>query len=512
MIPKEEYIDHPLYGRRVLHFMSPVRWRGPKFEHEKCSNYKVLEKTIGFLPMCHHFVLTPENHEIPDDRDNVTLIPFDYAGSVTLNRGHMNAKDIVRMFNLRGMDLDFIFNHQPELTYGIINGIQSARYGAFTKVFNFFHWLDTPQTKPTDVFPDGYIRQLEAIHLAERSVFHSPVSLDYIQQNFKTKKERVFDAPNMSFIKKRTMFSPLGVEHHMEPEPFPIPTDKKILLFNHRWAKTTGVRRLVEYTEGLSDEYMIWVTDTNAADPRAGNPAPDHFHVEGLSYPKYLYLLQNCHATLGFVDGYMDWNLSVQDAITFNTPLLVYSHPTNKYILGDDYPLSFKTKDDFVNLLNNMPQNFEWTLPPHDETFKNNLLKNMIETLGETRIPVSKYNNEWYHHIISLQNNAYKAHLLKNSHPDLYSSNVWEGLRLKAMDMGVRDDPTSKFTRFFIPNEEVKKRLIGEINGEDFGESQLDLDFERVELQKDIKESIKKQVNREKKNNSNADKFFGEIK
>jgi len=512
MIPREEYIDHPLYGRRVLHFMSPVRWRGPKYEHNKCSNYKVLNKTVEWLPMCHHFILAPENHEIPDDRDNVTLIPFDYAGSVTLNRGHMNAKDIVRMFNLRGMDLDFIFNHQPELTYGIINGIQSARYGAFTKVFNIFHWLDTPQTKPTDVFPDGFIRQLEAIHLGANTFFHCEESLKYLQTNFSPKRENSFIDINLPYVENKIRYMPLGVNHDEEPEPFPLPRDKKILVFNHRWAKTTGINKLIEYTEGLGDEYLIWVTDENALNPRAGNPAPDHFHVQTLDYRKYLYLLQNCHATMCFVDGYMTWNLSVQDSISFDTPSLAYNHPTQRYVLGDDYPFLFKTKDDFLNLLNNIPDRFEWTLPPHDETFKTNLLNTMMETMEETRIPVSKYNNEWYHHIISLQNNAYKAHLLKNSHPDLYSSNVWEGLRLKAMDMGVRDDPTSKFTRFFIPNEEVKQRLIGEINGEDFGESELDLDFERVELQKDIKESIKKQVNREKKNNSNADKFFGEIK
>ena len=27
-------------------------------------------------PMCHHTILTPENHTIPDLGDNVTLVPF----------------------------------------------------------------------------------------------------------------------------------------------------------------------------------------------------------------------------------------------------------------------------------------------------------------------------------------------------------------------------------------------------------------------------------------------------
>ena len=46
---------HPLYGRRVLHVMSPVRWRSTKFLHHADSNYKVMIKTIkdsiNFLPI-----------------------------------------------------------------------------------------------------------------------------------------------------------------------------------------------------------------------------------------------------------------------------------------------------------------------------------------------------------------------------------------------------------------------------------------------------------------------------
>jgi len=70
-------------GLRILHFQSPVRFdsRGV-FQHEFDSNYKVLEKTVKFLPKCHHYVVVPEKHNIPDDRENVTLIPFKYPRDV----------------------------------------------------------------------------------------------------------------------------------------------------------------------------------------------------------------------------------------------------------------------------------------------------------------------------------------------------------------------------------------------------------------------------------------------
>jgi hypothetical protein len=463
-----------LQGRRILHVMSPVRWRGPLYEHEKCSNYKVMMKTINWLPMCHHYVLVPNNNTIPNDRDNVTLIPFDYAGSVTLNRGHFNAREIPRVLKFREIDIDFVFNHQPELSYGILNAIQAKRYGGFVKLFNFFHWVDTPQTKPSDVFPDGFIRQLEGIHLSEYSFFHCEETYKYLESNFK--KEGVFTSINKSKVDEKTQYMPLGIDEFPEPEPFPIPRDKKIIVFNHRWNATTGMDKLIEYTEGLSDEYLVWVTDFNASKPKSGRAAPPHFHVESLPFRRYLYLLQQAYTSVCFVDRYMTWNLSVQDSLALGRPSLVYAHPTQKYILGDNYPLYFKTKDDFQKTLENIPENFEWNLPPHNDIFRQNLYDAMTTTVDNRRIQQSKYNKQWLYHI--LQGNEYKRNILYNTHPDLPLSNVMEGLRLYCMDFGIQDDPTSKYTRLFIPNDEIKQKVIDELNGEEFGASDKDPKFE----------------------------------
>jgi len=475
-IPMQEYIDHPLYGRRVLHVMSPVRWRGPKYEHDKCSNYKVMNKTIEWLPMCHHFVLVPQNNTIPNNKDNVTLLPFDYAGSVTLNRGHFNGREIPRIFDFRSMDVDFIFNHQPELTYGVLNAIQAKRYGGHVKLFNFFHWIDTPQTKPSDVFPDGFIRQLEAVHLGEYTFFHCEESYNYLNKNFtRNKHPNVFTGINKSEVDKKTKYMPLGIDGLVEPEPFPLPKDKKILVFNHRWNSTTGADKLVEYTKDLGDDYLIWVTDSNAKKPKSGPAAPKHFHVESLPFARYLYLLQKCHTTLCFVGGYMTWNLSVQDAIVMGRPSLVLRHPTQEYVLGDGYPLYFKTKEDLESLVNNISEDFNWTLPPHDDIFRENLYTAMESSLDSLRIQQSKYNKEWLYHIVN--GNEYKTNILYNTHPDLPLSNVMEGLRHYVLDFGVRDDPTSKFTRLFVPDDNIKTKIEGELGGETFGEIKKDPTF-----------------------------------
>ena len=98
--------DHELYGKRILHVCSPVRWKGKTFEFHKDSNWKVLWDTVLMLPMCHHYILIPENNSMDDGHeaykmDNVTLIPFTYPQSVLSNRSEFDAQRLKRIFSGR---------------------------------------------------------------------------------------------------------------------------------------------------------------------------------------------------------------------------------------------------------------------------------------------------------------------------------------------------------------------------------------------------------------------------
>jgi len=166
---------HKLYGRRILHVMSPVRWRSTKFMHQADSNYKVMLKTIKWLPMCHHYVLVPPNNTIPYLGDNVTIIKFPYAGSVIFNRGFFDSKALLKTIDFQKLDVDFIFNHQPELLYNVYNAILTDRYGMTVDSYNFFHWVDCEKSRPTGGYPVGFFRQMEAIDLSTKSYLHCPV-------------------------------------------------------------------------------------------------------------------------------------------------------------------------------------------------------------------------------------------------------------------------------------------------------------------------------------------------
>ena len=103
-------------GLRILHYGSPVRFDSSGvFQHQFDSNYKVLEKTISFLPECHHYVLVPEKHTMPDDRPNVTLIKYPYYRNALSNRSAFHDSVFRNIIDFKTQDIDFVFCHQPEM-------------------------------------------------------------------------------------------------------------------------------------------------------------------------------------------------------------------------------------------------------------------------------------------------------------------------------------------------------------------------------------------------------------
>ena len=127
-------------GLRILHVLSPVKWDGDKFNAAADANWKVAEKTIRFLPNCHHYVLVPHNHNITLRGSNISFIKYDYPKSVQLNRGMFDYRQI--RFDFTKLDVDFVFNHQPELTYNIHQWFSTNRYYEDVAYFGFYHWID----------------------------------------------------------------------------------------------------------------------------------------------------------------------------------------------------------------------------------------------------------------------------------------------------------------------------------------------------------------------------------
>ena len=440
-----EYIEHPLYGLRILHYNAPVKtdYSG-MFLHESDSNYKVLEMTIKFLPMCHHYVTVPLKNRLVgfDKRKNVTFIPLHYTRNAVVNRSHFDSMGFRKGIDMKLTDFDFIFNHQPELMYNIMMALSEKRYGEIVNRFLFFHWVDNPQSRGSTQVPHGFMRQLEGINIADKAFFHIPEAPDYFERNFK--KDKTVDL-NLENVKKKMELMPLAAGTFPEPEPFQLP-NKKILVFNHRWNKSTGMNEMIEYTKELreSGEYIIWCTDVTA---------DKEFVAKNLTFSQYTYLLKNSVASMCFVNGYATWNLSSQDGINLGKPVLVYRHPTLERILGKDYPFFFKTKDEFLKQLKNLPEKFEWQLDDFENTFSENLHRAMKEVLAK-KIQDSKYGREWIYYI--LNGIGQKREILDQTSQVMVENSSYQFARRWLIQQGVKDDPNSKYTNYFIHGDTAK--------------------------------------------------------
>ena len=216
--------NHKLYGRRILHFMNVSRFKKNVFDHETDSNWKMTLKVLDFLPMCHHYIVVPENHRIVDDRPNVTLLKYPYPQNAVTNRASFDYKSFRRLIDIKKMDIDYVFAMQPELLFNIMTALMDLRYGEIVNRMIFFHWVDCHQSRGSSAIPPSFMRQLEAINQCNTAFFHCKTAPDYFLKNFINRESSV--NLNLDYIKDKVNYCPMQIDDFPESKPIELP-DKK---------------------------------------------------------------------------------------------------------------------------------------------------------------------------------------------------------------------------------------------------------------------------------------------
>lgn len=419
---------------RILHVLSPVKWKGNTFNAKADANWKVAEKTIKWLPNCHHYILAPLEHNITINGSNITFLKYNYPKSVQLNRGMFDYRNI--KFDFTRCDIDFVFNHQPELAYNIHQWFSTNRYYESPKYFGFYHWIDCKKSRGSvSGCPSFYMRQLESMHILDANFIHSTKSLDYLKSNFKDL--------DVSDLISKTYEMPLSSKIEVEPTEFDLPK-KKILVFNHRWAKSSGVKKLLEYTKNLSDDYLIWVTDENC------DIKDSRFKIKSLKYSDYAYLLKNCYASLCFIDGYTTWNLSAQDSSLMNRPLLYFKHDMIDKVVGKNNGGSFTNIQEFDYLLKNLPLVKNDTIFEHDTIFELQLKTALLDYWHDTK-GTPKDSESWIDNI--KKGITEKKEIAFNVNPKVRLNGTAHFIRRNLLHNGISDDINQPYTRYFIEGD-----------------------------------------------------------
>jgi hypothetical protein len=426
---------------RIFHFLSPVKWQNDLFISDADANFKVMKKTVEFLPQCHHYILMPKKATEKIYQNNVTNIQYDYPKSVFLNRYLFDHKKIVG-FNFDRLDVDFIFNHQPEQSLSLQVWFGANRYYRDIHTFNFFHWIDCRDSGGgfKDVQPINFLRQYEATVIGDMNFFHTHKSVDFLSSNFK-------ELDYMPKI-KNVRYMPLSGSKTDVKTEFNLP-NKKIIVFNHRWNKSSGVQRFLTYIEDLSDDYIIWVTDEKNCDVKRHN-----FIVKQLNYEDYNFLMHNCYCNVTFIDGYTTWNLSAQDCLIRNKPTLIYDNEIID-IVCQNKALKFKTKQQFQSLLDTLPDSidsFDYKL--HDLKFKNELHKSMNELWQDTK-KVPKFAHRFIQCV--KQNIRTKYKIFNHIYDGVISNGSNHGIRRHCLHNGLKDDITETYPTYFLEDEDIVK-------------------------------------------------------
>ena len=503
---------NPFFGKRILHIASPSRWTNDRFDVERCSNWKVLMDTVGFFPMCHHYILIPENHSLAAtdeifNKDNLTMIPFPYPQSVIQNRHRFEASALSQILGGRrpveykkgyfvtlemsAIDIDFVFCHQPEILSNVLWSLLNQNYSVNnTDAFTFFHWIDCPDSRLTANHPPTFFRQFEAIDRCSSVFFHSDHSRKYLLSNFnRTPRVMVPDEYQME-MKIRKM--PLNARILSKPRFVPKigavdfwnkPQDSKVIAFNHRWNETTGRNILPDYIEGLPKDYRVYCTDKEILKPVAGySPVKSDGRFNYAYEKKYLGqdvsendfnlysdFLNKSDVAVAIIQGYGTWNLSVQDSVNAGTPTLVYDTPMMREVLGNDYPLYFKNKDEFQTMIQNLPKNFSYKIPNHSEVFESEIKKAFEVSWNQLKKNKGgKFCKDWLHFVT--RGLEYKKDFINQTHPKMIDGkggNSWESIRRWCLQFGLKDDPTSRHTRLFVPDDETRTRVDDYLQGYD---------------------------------------------
>jgi len=387
--------------RTILHFLSIVCWENLQAD----SNFEVFLKTVRWLPRMHHYVLVPwrVNHEVTEAMGDAsyTLLPYEYPRNVLRARHEFRSDEFARVVNLRKMDVDFVFCHQPELLGNLLAAFSAKSVSALVS-FVFFHWIDCPASRGSACNVPVAYRQREAATLASRFFVHSPRALQYLG-----------DVPVEKASYMPLSAADLRSVESQEPESVP---KRPYVVFNHRRAHSTGWKQLES-----------WMP-----------PELDIVYTRAYNRAEYRWLLEHAQCAVCMISSYCTWNMAVQDPLNLGVPLVCRRHPVLKEMLkGSTLVTWVDEKKEFQEAVRHpLPHQQEPRLYGFDVDFRDNLVRNVGAFVSQTHRGGSKYTERWKTEIRKTPGIS-KAELIKRVHGKTASAHAsWQYIRRELLREG----------------------------------------------------------------------------
>ena len=118
---------------------------------------------------------------------------------------------------------------------------------------------------------------------------------------------------------------------------------------------------------------------------------------------------------------------------------------TWKSKFGKEYTArnTFKTKEEFQNMIRKIPEKSSWNLDNFELTFRENLRNTMQEIISRARPKLPQDAMNWLYCI--LNGVTQKSHITEQVQPHLAANSTWQYIRRWLLSKGVRDNPKTPY-------------------------------------------------------------------
>jgi len=345
---------------RILVYSNPltVDKIGKTFQYWRDSGFIYTKQLIGSLPEGWRFYwCIPDKINQTDwfleANKNIEIVPYPYSTSIHQNRYNFSVKTLSDYFSYVH-DIDAVFCNQPEVSANIRVWFLNQRREKPT-IFSFYHWIDCDESKTFGQELSGYsLRQIDGAYNSDYNMFHNGYAFELFLKERNKIVKQTRDEENCYFFRP----SP----QKRDITPFEIPTEKKIILFNHRLNGTTQWKEVVSILDEIyktRQDFMLWMTDDSKLKEFEFLRSKPYIKIQNLKDGEYGYLMSKAHFSICNHRGYSTWNMSVIDSIANDCLALIPNREVYKdmfensiRLYGDEFSHDGNLADIVIKALN----------------------------------------------------------------------------------------------------------------------------------------------------------------
>lgn len=276
-----------------------------------------------------------------------------YPNSMRIN---FDFKKVMNLVDWRRNDYDIIYSHLPEHTLQLSN-LFNNQTNIRPKILGYCHWYEVEENTAYEktVFLNNIAGTLEMQECG--------VNSNWLKKLILKKAQKFYSTEVVDRLDKIIQPHYLGTDIDLSPSDNEVSINKSIL-FNHRPNQYTGWNDFLKSMDKLyakRQDFTVYVTLAEEERP--------YIKKVCLNRKDYTNFLKQMHVGVGFFKDYSAWSISATDGMSRGLPYLLPNRLCYPEMVGEDYPLFFKTDVEFLSKIEGIIDNPKFK-HEHSDTLK----------------------------------------------------------------------------------------------------------------------------------------------